>query len=280
MALRDRPHAATSATRGLPTYTATATRRSENIERDGNGEWRPIRNTLKERRQHGNELNANAGVHADKGRITSDNEHNPSSARPAQALESPAAERNKDAILDVLRRVLPAAGSVLEIASGTGQHVVHFARTLPTHHWQPSDPDPEMRASIRAHVAAQTLGNVAEPLDLDVCETHSPSISADAVLCSNMIHIAPWAATEGLFAGASAILSPQGPLVTYGPYKRGGEHTAPSNAAFDASLRERNPAWGVRDVDHVVGVAALHGFALAELVEMPANNLTLVFRAR
>jgi hypothetical protein len=195
-------------------------------------------------------------------------------------LHSAPAERNTGAILAVLERVLPPRGKVLEIASGTGQHVVAFAARLQALDWQPSDIDAELRASVARRVAEAALPNVAPPVALDVTQRPWPLARADAVICSNMIHIAPWEATEGLFAGAGAILSANGPLVTYGPYKRGGEHTAPSNAAFDASLRERNPAWGVRDVDDVVDVAALHGFALAEVIEMPANNLTLVFRAR
>jgi SAM-dependent methyltransferase len=193
-------------------------------------------------------------------------------------LSSPAAERNKDAILDVLTRVLPEQGTVLEIASGTGQHVVHFARALSHLYWQPSDPDPAMCESIAAHLARQRLNNVAAPLRLDVIEFESDLDGVAAMLCINMVHISPWAATAGLFAAGTRLLRPGAPLIVYGPYKRGGAHTAPSNAAFDASLKARDPAWGVRDLDAVVQVASDAGFELEEIVSMPANNLTVVFR--
>ena len=202
------------------------------------------------------------------------------------ALESPAAERNKDPILDVLKRVLPPAGLVLEIASGTGQHVVHFAHALPALKWQPSDPDAAMLESIRTRVAAAARAgragagaNVEQPLALDVCTEPWPIARADAVLAINLIHIAPWSAAEGLLRGASRVLRSAGagaPLVLYGPFKREGRHTAPSNEAFDASLRRRNPEWGVRDLEAVADRARLEGFALREVVEMPANNLTVV----
>ena len=192
-------------------------------------------------------------------------------------LRSPAAERNKDAILEVLSRVLPHTGTVLEIASGTGQHVVHFARALPRLRWQPSDMDPASLDSIATRVARSGLSNVALPLRLDVLEHAWPPSRADAVLCINMVHISPWLATEALIDGAAAVLGGSAPLIVYGPFKRGGQHTAASNHAFDQSLRARNPEWGVRDLEAVSLRAADRGFRLAEVVEMPANNLSVVF---
>ena len=195
----------------------------------------------------------------------------------ADSLASPAAERNKEPILEVLRRVLPATGTVLEIASGTGQHVVHFARGLPKLSWQPSEPDARLRAAIEARVGAAALANIRPPLALDVLEKPWPLARADAIVCINMIHIAPWAAAQALLGEAGRLLHAGACLVLYGPYRRGGQHTAPSNAAFDASLRSRNPEWGVRDLDDVEALAKRSGFALQETVEMPANNLTVVF---
>ena len=194
------------------------------------------------------------------------------------ALTAPAAERNKDPILAVLRRVLPETGLVLEIASGTGQHIVHFAAALPRLAWQPSDPDPEMRVSIAAWIAETGLPNVRQPLAIDVRDEQWPVEHADAVLAVNMVHIAPWTATLGLIRGAGRLLPARGALILYGPYKRGGSHTAPSNKAFDAQLRASNPEWGVRDLEAVVDAARLQGIELEEVVEMPANNLTVVFR--
>ncbi len=193
-------------------------------------------------------------------------------------LQSPSAERNKDPILAVLRRVLPESGLVLEIASGTGQHVVHFARALPDLEWQPSEPDAEMRRSIADWTRAEALANVRTPLDLDVMSPVWPIARADAVLCLNMIHIAPWAATLRLIAGASRLLPDGAVLLLYGPFRCGGTHTAPSNAAFDAELRRHDPTWGVRDLEAVAAVAAERGLALGQVVEMPANNLSLMLR--
>jgi len=196
----------------------------------------------------------------------------------AGVLASPAAERNKEPILAVLRRLLPPAGTVLEIASGTGQHVMHFAGALPDLTWQPSDPDPDLRAAIRARQEATPLENVRLPLTLDVLDMQWPIARVDAILCINMIHIAPWAAAQALFAHSGQLLADGSLLILYGPFKRGGAHTAPSNEAFDASLRSRNPDWGVRDLDSVSLLAQGHGFQFADLVEMPANNLIAVFR--
>jgi hypothetical protein len=195
-------------------------------------------------------------------------------------LSAPAALRNRGPILDVLREELPAEGLVLEIASGTGEHVTHFAQNLPALTFQPSDPDARARASVAAWIAATGLANIRPPLELDVRRTPWPLARADALVCINMIHISPWEATESLFATATALLPDGAALVTYGPYKRGGAHTAPSNVEFDASLRATNPAWGVRDLEAVAACAAKNGFSAPRIVEMPANNLTLVFRLR
>ncbi|HKH34031.1 MAG TPA: DUF938 domain-containing protein [Beijerinckiaceae bacterium] len=195
------------------------------------------------------------------------------------ALTSPSVARNREPILAVLRRVLPARGIVLEIASGTGEHAMHFAAALPELTWQPTDRDPEARRSIAARRAAAVLPNLLPPLELDAAAPSWPVERADAIVAINMIHIAPWSAAEGLMAGAARLLAPGGILYLYGPYQENGRHTAPSNAAFDASLRARDPEWGVRDVGAVAELAARHGLALAERVAMPANNLSLVFRA-
>ncbi|OGA95653.1 MAG: SAM-dependent methyltransferase [Betaproteobacteria bacterium RIFCSPLOWO2_12_FULL_66_14] len=195
-------------------------------------------------------------------------------------LRAPAAERNKDPILAVLQRTLPSTGLVLEIASGTGQHVVHFARALAALTWQPSDSDRAARDSISAWIALEQLANVKQPLDLDVCRSPWPVKQADAIVCINMIHIAPWAAAEALAAGAGRILPPGGVLFLYGPYRRSGSHTAPSNELFDAGLRSQNPAWGVRDMESVEALAANAGLSLEDIVAMPANNFSLVFRRK
>jgi hypothetical protein len=193
-------------------------------------------------------------------------------------LFSESVQRNRGPILAVLQRILPGTGVVLEVASGSGEHVVHFATALPGLQWQPSDPDPQAHASIRAWIRSERLANVSEPITLDVCTSPWPVRRADAVVCINMIHISPWAATEALFAGAQELLAAGAPLFLYGPYRRFGTHTAPSNAAFDANLRARNPDWGVRDLEKVVEVAARANFEHLELVEMPANNFSVVFR--
>ena len=191
---------------------------------------------------------------------------------------APAAVRNRDPILDAIRGHLPAAGLVLEVASGSGEHAIHFAAALPGLAFQPSDPDAAARASIDAWAAASGLPNIRPALAIDAAAPGWPLAAADAVVCINMIHIAPWAAAEGLMRGAAAILPPGAPLILYGPYRRGGAHTAPSNAAFDADLRGRNPAWGVRDLEAVAALAAAQGFGPPTVIEMPANNLTVVFR--
>lgn len=194
------------------------------------------------------------------------------------ALIAPAVARNRDAILEILGRVLPVAGTVLEVASGTGEHAVHFAAAFPGLTWQPSDPEVAARRSIAAHTRTAGLGNVLHPSPLDAASDRWPVDRADAVVCINMLHIAPWAATEGLMAGAARILPEGGALFLYGPFREGGRFEAESNAAFDADLRARHPAWGVRDLDAVTGVARDHGLCREMRIAMPANNLSVVYR--
>jgi SAM-dependent methyltransferase len=195
----------------------------------------------------------------------------------SDALFSPAAARNAAPIVEVLKRVLSPSGLVLEIASGSGEHVVHFARALPALVWQPSDPDEAARRSIAAHARAAGLANIRSPLAIDATRQPWPVARVDAVVAINMIHIAPWDATLGLMAGAEATLGEGGVLYLYGPFREDGAHTAPSNAAFDDSLRARNAAWGIRDIEAVVAAAKAHDLHLAERVTMPANNLSLIF---
>lgn len=196
---------------------------------------------------------------------------------------APAALRNRDAILDVLRGRLAPGARVLEIASGSGEHAVHFAAALPDRVFQPSDPDAAGRASIDAWAAAAGLRNILPALALDATAPDWPIPAwpiqaADLVLCVNMIHIAPPAATLGLIRNAARVLAPGGTLLLYGPFRRAGRHTAPGNAAFDQDLRRRNPDWGVRNLETVAAQAASAGFAAPEVVAMPANNLSVLFR--
>jgi SAM-dependent methyltransferase len=201
----------------------------------------------------------------------------PQVARPGDPRAfSPASQRNRQPILEVLARVLPGSGLVLEVASGGGEHALWFAQHLRPLAWQPSDPDPACRRSIAAHAAGVHCPTLKPPLDLDVTEAIWPIEHADAIVCINMVHIVPWAATEGLIAGAARCLPPGGVLYLYGPYKRVGKHTAPSNAAFDESLRAHDPAWGLREVEAVAESAQAQGLTLGKIVEMPANNLSLV----
>jgi hypothetical protein len=193
-------------------------------------------------------------------------------------LSSAAANRNRDPILDVLRTVLPDTGLVLEIASGSGEHIVHFASKLPRLTFAPSDPSAKARESIAAWIADSGLSNIHAPFDLDATNACWSIARADAIVCINMVHISPWAATGGLFSHASSLLSAGAPLYLYGPYKRGGAHTSPSNEAFDAGLRAQNASWGVRDLEAVVDLARQTGFETPEIVSMPANNLSLIFR--
>ena len=191
---------------------------------------------------------------------------------------APAAERNKGPILEALRRVLPSRGRVLEIGSGTGQHLVHFAKALPELSWQPSDPDPEYRRSIACWSRVENLANALPPLALDVCSRPWPIAAADAIVCINVVHVSPWAATEALLDGAREVLPRAGVLFLYGPYRRHGRHTAASNERFDAALRAHDPAWGVRDAEELAAAAARAGLVMDEPVAMPANNFSLIFR--
>ena len=200
---------------------------------------------------------------------------------PPGARSSPSTLRNRQPILEVLRSRLRPDATVLEIASGAGQHAVFFAEALPAIRWRPSDPDAESRASIAAWAAAAGLANVEPPLALDAADPASwPTAPVDAIVCINMIHIAPWAAAEGLMAGAGRLLPSGGQLFLYGPFLEAHTPTAPSNLAFNESLRSRNAAWGLRRLEDVVALAAGHDLRLAERIEMPANNLALVFVKR
>ncbi|HIC80652.1 MAG TPA: DUF938 domain-containing protein [Kiloniellaceae bacterium] len=207
---------------------------------------------------------------------------------PEARRHAPATARNRDPIAAVLRDLLPQSGTVLELASGTGEHAAYFASRFPGLVWQPSDPDPQLRRSIEAHRLAVSCANLRAPLDIDVTAPEWPLTGMGAapavMVCINMIHIAPWAAAEGLFAGAGRHLGANagagaagGGLFLYGPFKRDGVHTAPSNEAFDRSLRAQDPAWGVRDLGAVSAMAMGAGLAPPEVFEMPANNLALWF---
>ena len=198
---------------------------------------------------------------------------------PPGARVSPSTARNRDPILEVLRPRLPAAGLVLEIAAGAGEHAVHNAAALPGLEWRPTDPDPEALASIAAWRDHTGLPNLLPPMRLDAADPDSwPVERADVVVNINMIHISPWAAAEGLMTGAGRVLPIGGLLFLYGPYLEPEMETAPSNLAFDQSLKARNPAWGLRRLDEVTALAARHGLQLTERIAMPANNLALVFR--
>jgi SAM-dependent methyltransferase len=194
-----------------------------------------------------------------------------------ELVGSPAAERNKEPILTVLETVLPQTGSVLELASGTGQHVCFFASHLTGLTFQPTEPDSVSRDSIAMRIREAALTNVALPLALDVQDARWPvAADFDAVLCINMIHISPWAATDALCRGAARHLRTHGKLVLYGPYLEHGT-AVQSNLDFDASLKRRNTEWGLRDVETVTQLAAGHGLQRQQVVRMPANNLTVVF---
>lgn len=191
---------------------------------------------------------------------------------------APATARNRRAILDVLRAVLPSAGVVLEVASGTGEHIVHFARSFPNVTWQPSDPSDVARRSIEAWMASEGLENVRPPLDLDAASDKWPFDRASAIICINMIHISPWASTVGLMQGAGRMLREGAPLYLYGPFRQAAKAMEPSNAAFDAALRSQDPRWGLRDLESVVDCAASHQLRLDRVLEMPANNLSVILR--
>jgi hypothetical protein len=202
----------------------------------------------------------------------------PGEGEGADKRHAPATLRNRDAIAAVLADWMPPSGTVLEVASGSGEHAVHFAAAFPRLVWQPSDPDPAGLASIAAWRAEAGLANVAPPLALDASSGDWPVERADAILCINMVHISPWGATLGLLAGAARLLAPGAPLILYGPYIEPEVPTATSNLDFDANLRARDPAWGLRDTGAVKAAARDAGLAFAERRAMPANNLMLLFR--
>lgn len=191
---------------------------------------------------------------------------------------APATERNRDVIAETLANLLPQSGRVLEVASGTGEHVVHFARLFPALTWQPSDPDPIAIASINAWRAESTVPNVLPALRLDA-SAGWPIAQADAILCINMTHISPWPATVGLLHNAARILPPNAPLFIYGPFRQRDVPLTESNTSFDAALRQQNPEWGLRYVEDLAKEARGSGLRLDQIIEMPANNLSLVFRA-
>jgi SAM-dependent methyltransferase len=193
---------------------------------------------------------------------------------------APAAMRNRAPIIEVLAEELPVEGLVLEVASGSGEHVVAFARRFPDLDWQPSDADPSALASIEAWGTDEALPNLRDPVTLDAASGTWPVDRADALLCINMVHISPWSATAGLMRGAGRLLRPGAPLILYGPYRQHGVATAPSNEAFDRSLKDRDAQWGLRLVEDVAAEAEANGLGLTRIVEMPANNLILVFRKR
>ncbi len=194
-------------------------------------------------------------------------------------LKSPSSARNFGPILQVLKERLPQPGRVLEVASGAGEHALWMAEALPDVSWQPTDRDPIALKSIDAWRLTSGLPNLKKPIPLDAAHPDTWLIGkADAVVCINMVHISPWAATEGLMRGAAQVLPEDGVLFVYGPFSLQGEHTAPSNEAFDADLKSRNPEWGVRDVGQLRAAAAPHKLKLTEIIKMPANNLSLVFR--
>ncbi|MEL7199121.1 MAG: DUF938 domain-containing protein [Pseudomonadota bacterium] len=192
---------------------------------------------------------------------------------------APATLRNRNAILGVLRQELPEWGVVLEIASGSGEHAVYFAEAMPALSWQPTDPNRDALASIKAYAVEYKGVNLKEALHLDASLPSWPIKRADSVVCINMTHISPWEATQGLFAGAARTLSPpDAPLILYGPYFEEGVEPAPSNLQFDASLKARNLQWGIRQISDMDALAKEHGFTRTARFDMPANNLTLVYR--
>ena len=197
---------------------------------------------------------------------------------PSQGLHFPATRRNREPIRAALKDVLPASGTVLEIASGSGEHAAYFAPGFSRLTWQPTDPVAAHRDSIAAHAETAAATNIRPPLDLDVMAPPWPVRSADAIIAINLIHVAPWEVFLGLLDGAADCLSAGAPLFLYGPFMRDGVHTAPSNEAFDRSLRAQNPTWGVRDLTEMAIAAKARGLPLDRVIEMPANNLGVVFR--
>jgi SAM-dependent methyltransferase len=196
------------------------------------------------------------------------------------ARSAPAAARNREPILRVLRDTITRPALVLEIASGTGEHAVWFSSALPELTWQPTDLDPDALSSIAAWRDMEGPPNLLPPLLLDAAADTWPVAQADAVVAINMVHIAPWNITQGLIAGAARVLTPQGLLFLYGPFREGGQHTGAGNAAFDAELRARDPSWAIRDLDDISALGSQHGFKPPERIAMPANNLSVVLRRR
>jgi SAM-dependent methyltransferase len=190
----------------------------------------------------------------------------------------PHVERNREPILAVLKRLLPARALVLEVASGSGEHAAFFAKALPKASWLPSDIDPKALASIAAFRAEAAVPNLLPPVRIDATAETWPVKRLNAIVCCNMIHIAPWAAGQGLIAGAGRVLQPGGFLLLYGPFKIDGHHTARSNQDFDTWLQGQNSQWGVRDLADVRAFAGEHGLTLGEAMPMPANNLSVIFR--
>jgi Protein of unknown function (DUF938) len=197
-----------------------------------------------------------------------------------ERLYAPATERNREAILSVLKSILPMQGKVLEIASGTGEHITFWAPYFPNITWQPSDPDPMHLASIEGWIAQLPAANILPPIQIDVTNQTWSIDSVEVILCVNMIHIAPWEACLGLLQGAQSLLSKGGLLYLYGPFKQQGKHTAPSNETFDLSLRAQDPSWGVRDLEAVIDSAQKHDLHAQQVIPMPANNLSVVFCKR
>lgn len=195
-------------------------------------------------------------------------------------IVSPSAERNKGPIAGILMRVLPAQGEVLEVSSGTGQHVLYFAEVMPHIRWQPTERDADSLKSIASWLRQTPPPNVNAPLRLDVHDASWPAHDVAAVVCINMIHIAPASAAEALLRGAGNVVAPSGILFLYGPYRRQGRHTSPSNEAFDEQLKARNPEWGVRNLEDIAHLASTVGFELEQTHDMPANNLAVIFRKR
>ena len=191
---------------------------------------------------------------------------------------SPHVARNTGPIVEVLRQALPERGLVLEVASGSGEQSVAFARAFPKLLWQPSDPDPAALASILAWRDGEALFNLLPPVELDARAAGWPIASAEAIICINMVHISPWSATEGLMHGAARLLEAGAPLYLYGPYRQAGVETAASNEAFDQSLKARSPEWGLRKLEDVAAEAERHGLVLERTIPMPANNLSVIFR--
>ena len=193
-------------------------------------------------------------------------------------LTSPAALRNRGPISNILQNSLPKTGTILEIASGSGEHIVHFAQIMPSLTWQPTDLATDALASIQARIDDGGASNIEQPLQLDASTECWPVEQADGVIAINMVHISPWSATMGVIKGASKLLSTDQPLVFYGPYRQDGRAFASSNAQFDVDLRQRNPDWGIRKLEDVTALAREAGFTLDRIIDMPANNLTVIFR--